>query len=173
MGGARNDSTVVYGSLIEAGVQARLGNRKATIDAVRRAEQLYAQLSPDAVAADRIHVPEFCLRWHQSNALSAIGERRLADPLRARTLELPYAEKEIVGRTLLHLDEAALLLDDGEIDRGCHVITQAWENLPAEFQQGFVPRRTAAVISEAGPKARASREFRELKEFLRWTVPAA
>ena len=62
---------------------------------------------PDAAAvADGIRIPEYFLRWHQSNALSTVGEGRPAGPLRARARELPMAAADVVGRKLLDLDGA-------------------------------------------------------------------
>lgn len=167
MGGTGPNPAAVYGALIEAGVQARLGRRRETLEAVRRAEGMFTALPPEAIAEDGLHVPEYFLRWHQSNALAAIGEERLADPLRMRTRELPFAEKDVVGRALLDLDQAAGLLRAGEIDRGCGLITESWLELPAEFHTGLTLRRTRQILDTVDTRGADTQEVRTLRERFR------
>jgi hypothetical protein len=167
MCGSGPTSMAVYGALIEAGVQARLGRRHETLEAVRRADRMFSALPPEAIAEDGLRVPEYFLRWHQSNALAAIGEERLADPLRTRTRELPFAEKDVVGRALLDLDQAALLLRAGEIDRGCGLITSSWQELPAEFRTGLTLRRTRQILETVDARGAGTKEVRSLREYFR------
>jgi hypothetical protein len=167
IGGSRPNSAAVFAYLAEAGIQARLGHRRETIAAVRNAEQMFNALPPTAIVADGIRIPEYFLRWHQSNALSVIGEKRLADPLRERALELPLSQEDLVGRALLSLDQASLLLHSGQLGLGCNVIKQTWDGLPAEFHVGQVPRRTTQIVDGLRPEYAASREVSVLRDSLR------
>ena len=172
LGGTRPNSAAVFGFLAEAGVQARLGRRRETIEAVVRSDKMFAALPADATVEDGMRVPEYFLRWHQSNALSVIGERQLADPLRERTLELPFSARDVVGRALLELDEASLLYRSGELEHGCTIITRMWEGLAPGFRTGQIPRRVRQVVEGLSPADLATREVRTLRERLSNTAGA-
>lgn len=165
--GTRPNSAALFGYLAEAGVQARLGRRRETLDAVRRAEKIYEALPPNMIAADGIRIPEYFLRWHQSNALSIIGEGRLADPLRKRALELPLGKNDVVGRGLLHLDEASLLFCSGDLGEACRLVKKVWDEVPDEFYVGQIAGRTTTILQGLKPVQEMSPEFRSLKEYLR------
>jgi hypothetical protein len=170
MGGAGANPAATFGFLVEAGIHARLGRRRETLEAVHRADLMFDLIPDEAAIEDGVRVPEYFLRWHQSNALTAIGEKEWADRLRRRTLELPFATKDLVGRALLDLDEASLLLGAGELDRACHAITMMWESLPREFRVGQVPRRIAEILHGLRPAEAATRDVGMLREYLRATT---
>ncbi|EIV94756.1 hypothetical protein FraQA3DRAFT_4537 [Frankia sp. QA3] len=166
LNGGRASSAALFGFLSEAGVQARLGRRHETLEAVRRAERVFDALSPGHIAADGIRIPEYFLRWHQSNALSVIGEGRLADPLRRRALELPLGRGDLVGRALLLLDQATLAFQAGHVDEGDELVRSAWQQTPRELQVGQVSTRTASILGSLGQAQSATRTVAELKEYL-------
>lgn len=167
MSGSGPTSTAVYGALVEAGVHARHGRRRETLDAIRRADRMFSALPSEAIVEDGLRVWEYVLRWHQSNALAAIGEERLAAPVRTRARELPFAKKDVVGRVLLDFDQAALLLRAGEIDRGCGLIATSWQELPAEFRTGVTLRRTRQILDMVDARGAGTREVRTLREYFR------
>jgi transcriptional regulator with XRE-family HTH domain len=164
--GSAPNSAALFGYLSEAGVQARLGNRRETLVAVRTAERIFDALPDNMIAADGIRIPEYFLRWHQSNALSIVGEARLADPLRRRALTLSDGNGDLVGRSLLHLDRAALMFSAGEIDGACHFVRAAWD-VPAEFHVGQIPGRTRTILSALPSGQIGTGEVRLLVEHLR------
>lgn len=167
-GGGRGypNAPAVYGYLAEAGIQARMGRRRETLDAVRNADRMFTALADTETVADGLHVTEYFLRWHQSNALTVIGAKNHADPLRARALELPFSQQDQVGEALLRLDEAALHLGAGDLEQGCRTVTEMWDRLPAEFRVGQIPRRALQVLDEVEPSYAASRELRIAREML-------
>jgi hypothetical protein len=164
-GGNKANAAAVLAYLAEASVQSRLGRRRETLEAVRRADKIFASL-PDSRTPDGLHVTEYGLRWYQSNALTAIGARDLAEPLRVRALELPFSQQDQVGKALLHLDKAELDIRAGELDEGCRTIVDMWQHLPAEFRIGMVPRRALEILDGVKPAYTVSREFVSARELL-------
>ncbi|GAA1973507.1 hypothetical protein [Catenulispora subtropica] len=127
-----------------------------TDDAIREAERIRGRLPSSATVADGIGASEYRLRWHQAHHLGVLGEHRIADEIRRRALELPQAGPDLVGRAVLELDEAAMLLRKGEVEHGAALIRQVWRSLPSEFQHGQVPRRISQIMSEASAAQRLS-----------------
>jgi transcriptional regulator with XRE-family HTH domain len=164
--GSRPSPAVLFGYLAEAGIQARLGHRGETIQAVRQAQRIFEALPEQQIAADGIRIPEYFLRWHQSNALSIIGEARLADPLRRRALELPLGNSDLIGRALLGLDEAFLTFGTGEIGEGCQLIEKVWDSLPADLRAGQITSRAKSIIGGLDLSLRMTREVNLLQEYL-------
>lgn len=148
IGGPRPSPARVLGLLVEAGVHARRGRRRETLDAIREAEQVRDRLPSSATEADGIGASEYRLRWHQAHNLGALGEQRIAAELRRRALELPQAGPDLVGRAMLELDEAVMLLRKGEVEHGCARIRQVWQSLPAEYRHGLVARRLTQIVNE-------------------------
>ena len=165
--GARANSAALFGYLAEAGVQARLGRRRETLEAVRTAERIFDALPATMIAADGIRIPEYFLRWHQSNALSIVGESRLADPLRQRAMKLSCTSGDMVGRSLLYLDRAALQFRAGELDGASDSIRQAWAGVPADFHVGQIPARTKTIMSTLPANLAGTSEVRTLMDYLR------
>lgn len=164
--GPRRGPAALFGYLAEAGVQARLGRRRETITAVRQAQRVFEALPTHQVAADGLRVPEYFVCWHQSTALSILGEARLADPLRRRALELPLGRTDLVGRALLHLDKASLKLGVGDVGQGCTLIRQTWEELPQDLKVGQITARTKAIMRNAQSIHHMPPEMASLQEYL-------
>lgn len=148
LAGPRPSPARVLGLLVEAGVQARRGLRRETLDALREAETVRDRLPSSATEADGIGASEYRLRWHQAHNLGVLGEHRIAAELRRRALELPQAGPDLVGRAMLELDEAMMLLRRGEVEHGCTRIRQIWRSLPAEYRPGLVTRRITQIMGE-------------------------
>ncbi|WP_405161830.1 helix-turn-helix transcriptional regulator [Nocardia sp. NBC_01499] len=136
----------VFGLLAEAGIQARIGRRRDAVDAVTAAERMFAALPDTATTDDNLGTSEYILRWHQSHALSSIGDWRAAEAIRGRMLELPMAEKDQVGRALLDLDMATLWTRQGELDHAREQIRQVWQSLPPELRVGQVRRNVSQLV---------------------------
>ncbi|WP_153413818.1 helix-turn-helix domain-containing protein [Nocardia macrotermitis] len=156
----------VLGHLVEAGVHARLGRRRETIDAVRNAERMYEQLPAEATVADGVGVSEYLLRWHQTNALAAVGAHQAAAPLRERVLEMPFIRDDEIGKALLDLDVAAAEFDAGQVDQGCDTVGAAWQRLPGEFRTGQVPRRAFEILDGLKPQHAVTRAVADVRELL-------
>lgn len=148
LAGPRPSSARVLGLLAEAGVQARRGRRRETLDALREAETVRDHLPSSATEADGIGASEYRLRWHQAHNLGILGEHRDAAEHRRRALELPQSAPDLVGRAILDLDEATMLLRKGEVEHGCTRVRQVWQALPAEYRPGLVARRISQIMGE-------------------------
>ncbi|MBF6328365.1 helix-turn-helix domain-containing protein [Nocardia transvalensis] len=152
--GAR--SACVFGLLAEADIQARIGHRREAVGALTAAERLFAVLPATATTDDNLGTSEYILRWHQSHALMALGDRRTAEEMRGRVLELPMADKDHVGRSLLDLDLAALLQRQGELEQACALIRHVWQTLPPELRVGQVQRYVTQLVAGLPPALRDS-----------------
>jgi transcriptional regulator with XRE-family HTH domain len=164
--GSRPNSAMLFGYLAEAGIQARMSRRRETIEAVRQAQRTFDALPQQQIAADGVRIPEYFLRWHQSNALSIIGEARLANPLRRQALELPLGKGDLIGRALLGLDEASLMFGAGEPDEGSRLIKNVWDALPAGLHDGQVSSRTKSIIDNLAFSHQVTGEISSLREYL-------
>ena len=171
--GSRPNHAALFGHLAEAGNQARLGRRPETLEAVRRAQHVFDALPQGQDVADGVRIPEYFLRWHQSNALSMIGEARLADPLRKRALELPMGSNDPVGRALLGLDEASLKFRAGEVDEATRLVRRVWDEAPPDLRVGQITSRTKKIMADLAPTHQAERDVLSLREYLRITQTAA
>jgi transcriptional regulator with XRE-family HTH domain len=164
--GSRPNHGTLFGYLAEAGNQARLGRRRETLAAVRSAQRVFEALPQEQIAADGIRIPEYFLCWHQSNALSIIGEARLADPLRSRALKLPMGKGDLIGRALLGLDEASLRFRDGEVDEGSRLVKQVWDEAPADLRPGQIVSRTKKILGGLEPLHQVTQTVRSLRDYL-------
>ncbi|MFI5780733.1 helix-turn-helix domain-containing protein [Nocardia sp. NPDC051570] len=140
-------SAHVFGLLAEAGIQARIGRRREAMGAIAAAERMFAALPATATTDDNLGTSEYILRWHQSHVLTSIGDRRAAEAMRARVLELPMAAKDQVGRALMDLDLAAMLLRQGVPDQACELIRHVHQTLPAELRAGQIQRYLTQLVT--------------------------
>lgn len=140
-------SATVFGLRAEAGIQARIGRRREAMGAISNAERVFAALPATATTDDNLGTSEYILRWHQSHALTSLGDRRAAEEMRARVLELPMASKDRVGRALLDLDLAALLVRQGELEQACALIRNVHQTLPAELGVGQIRRYITQLVA--------------------------
>ncbi|MFC8529215.1 helix-turn-helix domain-containing protein [Nocardia sp. NPDC057227] len=171
VGAGRPSPEAVLGCLAEAGIAARLGDRRATFSAVARADRMFALLPAVELHRGGFGVSEYLLRWNQANALALVGAHAEAAPLRERVLALPQAGRDLIGRGLLCLDEAAAEVDRGELESACHTITTTWLALPPEFQVGQIPERVREVLAPL-PATRSVRPVAEVRELIESSVSA-
>ncbi|WP_067899889.1 helix-turn-helix domain-containing protein [Nocardia vaccinii] len=178
-GAERANSATVLGFLTEAGVQARSGRHRETLEAVRKADRMFDRLPEKATAADGFHASEYLLRWHQANALALVGAHEHATPLRERVLELPVARHDRVGLALLQLDGAAAGLDAGQAEQCCHTIGSIWSRLPDDLRFGLVHERIVELLDAlesrriAIPEAAEVRQLLEVSSTEHRTLPAS
>lgn len=171
LSGGRSNSATAFAYIAEAGIQARLGRARETVEAVRHAEQIFKSLPGETTAHDGTRTPEFLFRWHQANSLALAGEEGRAETYRVRAFELPMARQDIVGSALLLLDRASFMLRSGSLDEGCHAIVRLWDSLPTEFRTGQIPRRTTQIVDSLRPAHAATHEVHSLREYLRSMIP--
>lgn len=179
VGAEHANSAAVLGYLTEAGVQARSGRYRETLDAVRKADRMFDRLPENATVADGFHASEYLLRWHQANALALVGAHEHATPLRARVLELPAARHDRVGVALLQLDDAAAALDAGQAEQCCRTIAGAWNRLPDDLRFGLVHERIVEILDSlesrriAIPEAAGVRQLLEVSSAEHRPLPAS
>ncbi|WP_216894058.1 helix-turn-helix domain-containing protein [Nocardia alni] len=165
-GPGRASSSAVLGFLAEAAIQARMGRRRESFDAVRNADRMFAMLPDGDCVADGFHISEYLLRWGQASSLTLVGAHTEAIPLRGQVLNSPLAEHDQVGKALMHLDEAAARIDAGELEWGCHTITTTWRHLPSEFHSGLVPQRAVEILDVLGADRASLRHVAEVRELV-------
>ncbi len=145
-GGRVPTAAGVFGLLAEAGIQARIRRRRETLVSIAAAERMFTELPLEETTDDNLGTSEYILRWHQSHALSSIGDWRSAEEIRTRMLELPMADKDHVGRSLLDLDMAAVYARQGDMDHARELIGQVWRALPPELRVGQVRRNVSQLV---------------------------
>ncbi|MFG1793214.1 helix-turn-helix domain-containing protein [Nocardia sp. NPDC049149] len=166
VGARRANSSAVMGYLAEAGVQARLGRRRETLEAIRSAERMFAELPEAETVADGFRVSEYLLRWHQANSLALVGAHAEAAPLRAFVRDLPLANHDQVGWALLNLDEAAAHIAAGELESGCHTITTTWQQLATYCRVGQVQDRVLELLQSLDSRHAVTRQVAEVRELV-------
>jgi hypothetical protein len=151
---------------LEARAQARLGQRDAMRRALERAEVTLAGLDADSVNASAFGYTEAQLRFHEGSAWTAVHDTGRAWTAQARALAL-CPEGDWMDRTLVHLDRAACLSADGDVEHGLAVATQAMLDLPASHRTGLVLLRARWLEASIPPQVRPRPAFHDFQDALR------
>ena len=80
-------------------------------EASTRTRHMFAKLPFTENVDDGIRVSEYFLRWHQSNGLTVVNEKRLSNIFRNRALELPFVSRYAGTPEIRALRE---FVDDGQ-----------------------------------------------------------
>jgi len=156
-------ATAAWAPALEARSLARLGRADDARQAMAIAERAFARLGADQTSDTAYGYTERQLRWHVGSMHTVLGDTRRAQTALDEALRL-YAPVEYLDRALIALDQAAGLVQVGEIATAAQVGVLALETLPVEHRTGILvsrAREVAAVIPARAVRMPLVNDFRE------------
>ena len=155
----------VLAAALEARAHAARGDRESTRPVLGRAEVLLSFLDDAVVADSAFGYTEAQLRFHEGNAFTHLHETALAWSAQQRALELA-PPGDYMDRTLVLLDRAQCLAQDGELDGALSCVTGALGSLSERQRQGIITARARTALAALPPPQRALPAVRELRDLL-------
>ena len=133
------------GSALAAALEARAhavrGDAKQTHRALAHAEETLGALDPEStIDVSAFGYNEAQLRFHQSNALTHLGDTKSALAVQDRALELT-SPADFMDRAFVRLDRAACLLRDGDHSGAASFALECMLALSAEQRRGIIAGR--------------------------------
>jgi len=163
-------STPSVGRALAAALEARAlaiqGRAYDAQAAIALAEQTLAALPADQAIRSALGYDEAQLRFHEGNVYTHLGLTELAWIAQRRALAL-YPDEDYLDRALIHLDRAACLVHQGEIEAAIDVALAGITGLRLDQRRGMVAARTAEVIGMLPENRRTPGSVRNLRELLR------
>jgi hypothetical protein len=151
---------------LEARAHARLGpeRRRESQDALRRAESILLDLDDSSTSPSAFGYSEAQLRFHEGSAHTHLRDTPSAWVAQRRALELA-PDNDYTDKTLIHLDRAICLAQDGDSSAGIGHAVEALNDLTAHQRRGIIELRAHDILQAipAGQRALpAAREFQDL-----------
>jgi tetratricopeptide (TPR) repeat protein len=177
IGVAREAQAVVpkspcVGAVLAAALKARalaaLGRADETRTALDQAEVLLSGLDASAVVASAFGYNEAQLRFHESNALTHLGDTKRARLAQDRALDLVPAE-DFMDRAFTHLDRAECLARDGDPAAAATQALNTLVGLTDPQRQGIIKGRARQLVQSFQRQHPALPPARELRDLL--TLP--
>ncbi len=170
---ARAVGTACVGLPLAAALEARalaaMGHRREAVDAVRRAETAVDKLDSGSLTRSAFGYDEAQLRFHEGNALTHLHDTASAGIAQRRALEL-YPDTDFLDRTLVQLDRATCLANDGDVSTAMHQAVQALTGLSYEQRDGLVTVRGTQILASLPSEQRASPAVKEFRDLLMLTA---
>jgi tetratricopeptide (TPR) repeat protein len=170
---ARAAGTACVGVPLAAALEARalaaIGRRREAVNAVRRAETAVDKLDSGGLTRSAFGYDEAQLRFHEGSALTHLHDTESAWAAQRRALEL-YPDSDFLDRTLVHLDRATCLANDGDVPTAMHHATQALASLSYEQRGGLVTVRGVEILTSLPSALRASPAVKEFRDLLKLTA---
>jgi tetratricopeptide (TPR) repeat protein len=154
----------VLAAAIEARTLGRLGHREEALAAIGTAEDILSDLDRNAVIGSAFGYNEAQLRFHEGNALTHLADIDQAWRAQQRALEL-YPANDYLDRTLVQLDRAGCLVQDGDVSGAMAYATQAFTPLAEEERRGLLTARGREVLRSLPMSVRTlppAKDFHEL-----------
>ena len=155
----------VLAAALEARARAAIGDAAGTRLALGRAEDLLAALGPGETEPSALGYDEAQLRFHAGNAFTHLGDSGSAWRAQDRALKL-YCADDYLDLTLIHLDRAACLIHNGDIQVGARHLVRVPNELAPEHLDRLVVARAHAVIGQVPDNEADSPPVREARDFL-------
>jgi hypothetical protein len=161
---------VALSAALEARAAAALGDHPTTTAALQRAEAALADLRGTVAIPSAFSYDEAQLRFHEGSAYSNLHDTSRAWLAQRRALEL-YPTSDYLDRTLIHLDRAACLIHDGEVDTAMNQAIGALRDLTPHQRSGLVDRRAGRLLETLDGRQQGLPATRDLREML--ALPAS
>jgi hypothetical protein len=155
----------VLAAALEARAQAALGRGEETRSALRRAETILAALDMDADTPSAFAYDEAQLRFHESNALTHLGDTTAAWAAQDHALEL-VAPGDFMDRAFTQLDRAMCLAIDGDASGAITYTLDTVLDLNEPERQGIINGRARQIIAALPARGRALPTVQDLHDLL-------
>lgn len=156
----------VLAAALEARALAALGRADETKAAIDQAEALLSGLDSGAVVPSAFGYNEAQLRFHESNALTHLGDTKRARIAQDRALELVPAE-DFMDRAFTQLDRAECLVLDGDPAAATAYALDTLVGLTDEQRQGIIEGRARQMVQSLQRQHQALQPARELRDLLK------
>jgi len=148
---------------LEARAHARLGpqRRAESQSALRLAEAILIELDTALTSPSAFGYSEAQLRFHEGSTHTHLRDTAAALVAQRRALEL-VPESDYTDRTLIHLDRAVCLAQDGDGQAAIAGAVKALSDLTDDQRRGIITLRARDVLGAIPAKQRAlpaAREF--------------
>lgn len=138
----------VLASALEARAYAVQGNGRLTHVALIRAEETLALLDGDETSAvSAFGYNEAQLRFHESNALTHLGDTKQALQTQERALQL-VAPEDFMDRVFICLDRAMCLTESGDISGAASYALETLTAISAGQRRGIIAGRAREVLGK-------------------------
>jgi hypothetical protein len=155
---------------LEARVHAVRGDAKQTHQALARAETTLGTLDNElTIEVSAFGYNEAQLRFHQSNALTHLGDTKSALAVQGRALELT-SPVDFMDSAFVRLDRAACLLRDGDHSGAASFALECMLALSAEQRRGIITGRAQELLSPMFVDGRVSAAALDLRDLLKLTT---
>jgi tetratricopeptide (TPR) repeat protein len=162
-------STVCVGAVLAAALEARaqaaLGRVEETCNALRRTETLLSSLDGATGASSAFGYSEAQLRFHESNALTHLGDTRGAWRAQDRALEL-VAPADFMDRAFTRLDRAMCLSAEGDAREASSYVCETLLDLSDAERQGIITGRARQIVAAMPTAVQNLPPVRELSDLL-------
>jgi DNA-binding transcriptional regulator YiaG len=155
----------VLAAALEARAQAALGRADETQSALRQAEALVSRLGMETAEPSAFTYNEAQLRFHESNALTHLGDTRTAWVAQDRALEL-VAPADFMDRSFTQLDRAMCLAVEGDATGAAVHARDTLLRLSAAERQGIICGRAQQIVHALPSRQRALSPVKELSDLL-------
>lgn len=155
----------VLAAALEARAQAALGRVDETRNALRQAEALLSKLDMATAESSAFVYNEAQLRFHESNALTHLGDTRAAWLAQERALEL-VAPTDFMDRAFIRLDRAMCLATEGDATEASSYARDTLLDLSEAERQGIITGRARQIVAAMPSAARTLPAVRELNDLL-------
>ncbi len=155
----------VLAAALEARAQAALGRTEETRSALQRAETILAALDMGADTPSAFAYDEAQLRFHESNALTHLGDTTAAWAAQDRALEL-VAPGDFMDRAFTQLDRAMCLAIDGDASGAATYTLDTVLGLSEPERQGIINGRARQIIAALPVHERALPLAQDLRDLL-------
>jgi tetratricopeptide (TPR) repeat protein len=170
---ARHAQTVAdrsVGGVLAAALEARAHavrcDSRLTHEALAHAENILLSLdSESTIDATAFGYNEAQLRFHESNALTHLGDTKRAVIAQDRALEL-VSESDFMDRALVQLDRAVCLSQDGDKAGAASYALNSMLALNAEQRRGIIVGRAQELLATLSERDRLTPAARDLQELL-------
>jgi tetratricopeptide (TPR) repeat protein len=155
----------VLAAATEARALAALGRADETHAALREAEAILARLDDGAAKASAFGYDEAQLCFHESNALTHLGDTKAARSAQERALVLLPVDV-FMDRALTELDRAVCLARDGDVSSAASRALHTLLGLTEQQRRGIISRRAEQLVAVLPRPGQAPPPLRELRDLL-------
>jgi tetratricopeptide (TPR) repeat protein len=151
---------------LEARARAMLGDGRATVNALERAESMVADLQGEALTPSAFGYNEAQLRFHAGSAYTRLGDVPRAFAAQEKALAL-CALGDYTDSALTHLDRAACWTIEGDATAAASEVASTLVGLSAEQRQGLIDLRAVEVMTGFSEQQRKLPAVQELRDLVR------